>query len=90
MTPLTVGCKRSTLDPARETAKRSQNGRIRRADGRPSCGKFIEPSDVLREVRAANELRKVVIHTITLGEFEKDFMERLAAENGGTFVDLGH
>jgi len=60
------------------------------SDGRPSCGKFIEPSDVLREVRAANELRKVVIHTITLGEFEKDFMERLAAENGGTFVDLGH
>ncbi len=60
------------------------------SDGRPSHGKFIEPSDVLREVRAANELRKVVIHTITLGEFEKDFMERLAAENGGTFVDLGH
>lgn len=59
------------------------------SDGRPSHGKFIEPDDVLREVRAANELRKVVIHTITLGEFEKDFMERLAAENGGTFVDLG-
>lgn len=60
------------------------------SDGRPSHGKFIEPEDVLREVRAANELRKVVIHTITLGEFEKDFMERLASENGGTFVDLGH
>jgi hypothetical protein len=60
------------------------------SDGRPSHGKFVEPSDVLREVRAANQLRKVVIHTITLGEFEKDFMERLAAENGGTFVDLGH
>jgi HEAT repeat protein len=60
------------------------------SDGRPSHGRFIEPGDVLREVRAVNELRKVVIHTITLGEFEKDFMERLAAENGGTFVDLGH
>jgi len=59
------------------------------SDGRPSTGRFIEPDDVLREVRAANELRKVVIHTITLGEFEKDFMERLASENGGTFVDLG-
>src|SRR6185369_11538124 len=23
------------------------------SDGRPSCGKFVEPSDVLREVRAA-------------------------------------
>jgi hypothetical protein len=60
------------------------------SDGRPSHGRFIEPDDVLREVRAANELRKVVIHTITLGEFEKDFMKRLAAENGGSFVDLGH
>jgi hypothetical protein len=60
------------------------------SDGRPSHGKFVEPADVLREVRAANQLRKVVIHTITLGEFEKDFMQRLAAENGGNFVDLGH
>jgi hypothetical protein len=60
------------------------------SDGRPSHGKFVEPDDVLREVRLANELRKIAIHTITLGEFEKDFMERLAAENGGTFVDLGH
>ena len=60
------------------------------SDGRPSTGKFVEPDDVLREIRAANELRKVAIHTITLGEFEKDFMERLAQENGGSFVDLGH
>jgi len=60
------------------------------SDGRPSHGKFVEPDDVLREIRAANELRKVVIHTITLGEFEKDFMQRLADENGVTFVDLGH
>jgi hypothetical protein len=60
------------------------------SDGRPSHGKFVEPDDVLREVRKANELRKIVIHTITLGEFEKDFMERLARENGGNFVDLGH
>jgi len=60
------------------------------SDGRPSHGRYVEPDDVLREVRRVNDLRKVVIHTITLGEFEKDFMERLAHENGGTFVDLGH
>lgn len=60
------------------------------SDGRPSHGRFVEPDDVLREIRTVNELRKVTIHTITLGEFEKDFMERLALENGGTFVDLGH
>jgi len=59
------------------------------SDGYPSHGKFIETDDVLREVRKANQLRGVVIHTIALGEFEKDFMRRLAQENGGVFVDLG-
>jgi hypothetical protein len=44
---------------------------------------------VLREVRAANQLRKVVIHTIAIGEFQKDFMKSLAEQNGGVFVDLG-
>jgi HEAT repeat protein len=59
------------------------------SDGRPSTGDFVDTSDILREVRAANELRKVVIHTIAIGEFEKDFMRQLAEQNGGVFVDLG-
>jgi hypothetical protein len=52
-------------------------------------GDFVDPDDILREVKAANELRKVVIHTIAIGEFQKDFMRRIAEENGGVFVDLG-
>jgi hypothetical protein len=59
------------------------------SDGKPSTGAFVDTDDILREVAAANELRKVVIHTLAIGEFEKDFMERLAAANGGVFVDLG-
>jgi len=59
------------------------------SDGLPSHGKYVETEDILREVNEANRLRKVVIHTIALGEFQKDFMRRLALENGGTFVDLG-
>lgn len=59
------------------------------SDGRPSHGAFVDPQDILREVRAANDLRKVVIHTIALGEFQKDFMQQLAEQNGGVFVDLG-
>jgi len=59
------------------------------SDGRPSHGKYVDTHDILREVRAANELRKVVIHTIALGEFQKSFMRSLARENGGVFVDLG-
>lgn len=59
------------------------------SDGRPSFGKFIDTADILREVNEANELRRIVIHTIALGEFQKDFMRRLAQENGGVFIDLG-
>ncbi len=59
------------------------------SDGRPSWGDYVDTEDILREVNAANELRKVVIHTIAIGEFEKNFMKRLADDNGGVFVDLG-
>ena len=59
------------------------------SDGRPTVGELIDPDDILEEVRAANELRKVVIHTIAIGEFQRAFMRDLARENGGVFVDLG-
>jgi len=59
------------------------------SDGRPSVGKLIEPDDILMAVREVNKLKKVVIHTIAIGEYQKDFMETLARENGGVFVDLG-
>ena len=59
------------------------------SDGRPSHGVFRDPDDILREVRERNAVRKVVIHTIGIGEFEIDFLARLAIENGGVFVDLG-
>ena len=52
-------------------------------------GDFIDPADILREVKAANELRKVRIHTLAIGEFEKDFMKQIAEQNNGVFVDLG-
>ncbi|MCY2960943.1 MAG: HEAT repeat domain-containing protein [Planctomycetota bacterium] len=59
------------------------------SDGRPTVGEFVDPDDILREVKAANELRKITIHTIAIGEFQKDFMRKMAEENGGQFVDLG-
>lgn len=59
------------------------------SDGRPTVGELVDPDDILREVRLANELRKVVIHTIALGEFQKEFMKTLARQNNGVFVDLG-
>jgi len=59
------------------------------SDGRPTHGRFTDTDDVLREVREANLLRKIVIHTIGIGDFEGGMMKRLAEENGGVFVDLG-
>ncbi len=59
------------------------------SDGRPSTGKFIDTDDILRDIAEANQLRRIVIHTLAIGEFEKDFMKRLASQNGGVFVDLG-
>ncbi len=59
------------------------------SDGRPSTGTYVDTDDILRELKKVNELRKVVIHTIAIGEFQKDFMKNLADQNGGIFVDLG-
>jgi len=59
------------------------------SDGRPTVGDFVDPDDILRELFAANELRKVKIHTIAIGEFQKDFMRRIAEGTGAVFVDLG-
>jgi HEAT repeat protein len=59
------------------------------SDGRPTVGEYVDPQDVLREIREANKLRKIVIHAIAIGEFQKEFMKQLAEENGGIFVDLG-
>ncbi|MBI5435449.1 MAG: HEAT repeat domain-containing protein [Planctomycetes bacterium] len=59
------------------------------SDGRPSTGDYVDTDDILREILRANELRKIVLHTIAIGEFQKDFMKALAEQNGGIFVDLG-
>ncbi len=59
------------------------------SDGDPSAGEYVDTRDILREVREANELRKVVIHTLAIGEFQRGFMRQLASDNGGVFVDLG-
>ncbi|MGC6489050.1 MAG: HEAT repeat domain-containing protein [Planctomycetota bacterium] len=59
------------------------------SDGRPSVGARIEPMEILAEVREHNELFRIVIHAIAIGDFQKAFLEQLAQQNGGVFVDLG-
>lgn len=59
------------------------------SDGRPSIGTLVDPDDILESVTELNRFRRVTLHTIAIGEFQKDFMQDLANRNGGVFVDLG-
>lgn len=59
------------------------------SDGRPTHGRHVDTDRILEEVKKANAVRKVTIHALAIGEFQKTFMKRLATENHGQFVDLG-
>lgn len=59
------------------------------SDGRPSTGKLIEVQEILAEVRRHNEVYRMVFHAIAIGDFQKQFLQQLAEENGGVFVDMG-
>ena len=54
-----------------------------------AVGKLIEPLEILAEVRKRNELYRIVIHAIAIGDFQKAFLQQLASQNGGVFVDMG-
>ncbi len=59
------------------------------SDGRPTVGEFVDPDDIFEGLVEANELRRVVVHILALGQFQKTWMEKLAESSGGVFVDLG-
>lgn len=59
------------------------------SDGAPTVGKVIDKEEIRMEVKRVNRVRKIVIHAIAIGDFQKDFMKALAKENGGVYVDLG-
>jgi HEAT repeat protein len=60
------------------------------SDGVPSTGEYVEKDEILAEVRRVNTLRKLVIHTIAIGEtMQNALLKQLAEQNGGVFVDLG-
>jgi hypothetical protein len=59
------------------------------SDGRPTAGEYVETRDIVERITDINKLKKLVMHTIAIGQFQKDFMRDLAERNGGLFVDLG-
>ena len=60
------------------------------SDGRPSTGKYVDTTEILGEVKKVNATRRIVLHAIAIGEFQKEFLKQLAEDNGGKFVDLGN
>jgi HEAT repeat protein len=54
------------------------------SDGDPSAGKITDPRALLREFRAVNRARLVVVHTISLGP--NALMKELAERTGGRAV----
>ncbi len=60
------------------------------SDGMPTAGELTKPTDILEEMQRLNKLRRVVIHTINFGKDPAGgrFLEALALQNGGKYVDL--
>lgn len=57
------------------------------SDGKPTLGKVVEPDRIRAALRDANRERRIAIHSIALGaDADQAFMERLAADHGGTFL----
>jgi len=67
-------------------------------DGQPTEGRLQKPEEIVAELRKVNQLRKVVIHTICVGDVDPAeppaanpdplFLKKIADENGGEFTHL--
>ncbi|MHC5079829.1 MAG: hypothetical protein ACYTHN_12465 [Planctomycetota bacterium] len=55
-------------------------------DGKPTAGQVTEPQAILEAVKLWNGIRKIQIHTVGIGDHDADFLQRLAEQNGGTYV----
>lgn len=59
------------------------------SDGKPTVGELVDTEDIKIAIAEINRFRGVVIHTIAIGDFTSNFIQDLARDNGGVFVDLG-
>ncbi|MHC4958439.1 MAG: VWA domain-containing protein [Planctomycetota bacterium] len=55
------------------------------SDGAPTAGKYVNDLDIVREARRINELKRITIHTVSLGR-ESSLLRQLADEHGGRYV----
>jgi HEAT repeat protein/uncharacterized protein YegL len=59
-------------------------------DGEPTVGPITETDAIIAEITHVNRDRRIVINTIAAGQAKREFLEELAAANGGQAVDLTH
>ena len=80
-------------DPNEEISKKTFKEKVDTiyflSDGQPTEGKIVDVAEIREMVRRVNQVRKVIIHAIAIGDFQKNFMRSLAEQNGGVYVDLG-
>jgi hypothetical protein len=59
------------------------------SDGSPTAGRIQATAEILREIRALNDLRRIALHCVGLGRaINAGFLRRLAEENDGEFVHV--
>ena len=60
------------------------------SDGNPTTGRITQPLPLLQYVEAVNKRAKLVLHTISFGNANKQLMETLAMNSGGQAVRIGN
>lgn len=59
------------------------------SDGKPTAGRFVEPTQIRNAVKDLNKARRIAIHTIAFGkDADEKFMEGLATDAGGTYLKM--
>jgi len=58
------------------------------SDGAPSAGPVTKPDDIRKDIKTWNNLQRIKIHSIGLGDdCDENFMRGLAEDNGGIYID---
>ena len=59
------------------------------SDGAPSAGPVLDKEEIRRQVREANDLRKITINCVTFGvQNDTEFLRKMAEENGGRHIHV--
>ena len=59
------------------------------SDGAPSAGRIQAVGEILKEIRALNDLRRIAIHCVGLGRgINASFLRQLAEQNDGEFAHV--